>query len=165
MRPFSLNAKPMVALAGCALLAGCAVAPPLDDVGARMGVKPYQVENEPTLDEIVVLWGGLIVQVDNRKDSTEVTVLAYPLDASQRPKIDAPSDGRFVAVLPGFVEPMTYPEGRFVTLRGRMFGTRAGTIQQGEYQFPLVQVQAAHLWPRDFRNAGPKFSIGVGISR
>lgn len=154
-------------LAVClALLASsCATAPPLDASGTSIGLKPYQIEYQPQFDEQLVLWGGMIVEVDNRERSTEITILAYPLDQRQQPKLESPSEGRFIAVLPGFVEPLDYPQGRFVTLRGRMFGARAGTIQQREYLFPLVQVQAAHVWPRDFRNAGPNFSIGIGISR
>lgn len=144
---------------------GCATTPPLDASGTWAGLKPYQIGNEPQFDEQVVLWGGMIVEVENRERSTEVTVLAYPLDQRQQPKLESASEGRFIAVLPGFVEPLDYPQGRFVTLRGRMFGTRAGSIQQREYVYPLVQVQAAHVWPRDFRNAGPNFSIGIGISR
>jgi len=144
---------------------GCATAPPLNATGTWIGLKPYQIGNEAKFDEQVVLWGGMIVEVVNRDRSTEITVLAYPLDKRQQPKLESASEGRFVAVLPGFVEPLDYPQGRFVSLRGRMFGTREGTIQGRQYVFPLVQVQAAHVWPRDFRNAGPNFSIGIGISR
>lgn len=152
-------------LSTCALLAGCASAPPLDPAGARTGLRPYQVANEPAPHAVDVLWGGMIVEVANRERSTEVEVLAYPLDQRQRPVLERASEGRFIAVLPGFVEPLDYPEGRFVTLRGRLVGTREGRIRDRPYVYPLLGVQAAHLWPRDFRTEGPRISIGIGIAR
>jgi outer membrane lipoprotein len=160
-----MRARPALLLSLAVLLAGCATAPPLDPAGARTGLRPYQVENEPDAGPLDVLWGGMIVEVSNRERSTEVEILAYPIDARQRPLPDRASEGRFIAVLPGFVEPLDYPQGRFVTLRGRLAGTRAGRIRERPYRFPLVEVQAAHVWPRDFRTDGPKVSIGIGISR
>jgi outer membrane lipoprotein len=146
-------------------LAGCATVPPLDASGARTGLRPYQVANEESPGETVVLWGGMIVEVANREGSTEVEVLAYPLDARQRPQLERATEGRFIAVLPGFVEPLDYPAGRFVTLRGRLVGIREGRIGERDYVYPLVGVQAAHVWPRDFRTDGPRISIGIGVSR
>lgn len=152
-------------LAAVLLLAACASAPPIDPTGARTGLRPYQVANEDAPGDPVVLWGGMIVEVANRERSTEVEVLAYPLDERQRPLLERATEGRFIAVLPGFVEPLDYPAGRFVTLRGRLVGTRAGRIGERDDVFPLVGVQAAHVWPRDFRTDGPRISIGIGISR
>jgi outer membrane lipoprotein len=154
----------LVVLAAALPSSGCATTPPLDATETWTGLEPCQIGNEPQFDEELVPGGGMIVAVENRERSAEVTVLAYPLDDRQQPRLGAASERRFIAAMPGFVEPLEYPQGRFVTLRGRMFGTRAGTIQQREYLFPLVRVQAAHVWPRDFRNAGPDFSIGIGIS-
>jgi outer membrane lipoprotein len=34
-----------------------------------------------------VIWGGRIVQVQNYADHSEVELLAYPLDSSQRPQV------------------------------------------------------------------------------
>ena len=146
-------------------LAGCATTPPIDPTGVRTGLHPYQIANEADLGEPVVLWGGMIVEVANREHSTEVEVLAYPLDPRQRPQLERATEGRFIAILPGFVEPLAYPAGRFVTLRGRLVGTRAGRIGEREYIYPLVGVQAAHVWHRDFRTDGPRISIGIGIVR
>ncbi len=152
-----------VVLAALLLLTGCATSPPLDATGARTGIRPYQVEVDPPPADTTVLWGGMIVEVVNRERHTEVVVLAYPLDARQRPKVEAPSEGRFVVVLPGFVEPLDYPQGRFVTLRGPLVGTREGRIGDRDYAYPLVRAQAAHLWPRNFRQSGPRISIGIGV--
>ena len=155
----------LVLLLAVLAVAGCATAPPIDPTGARTGLRPYQVANEEAPGEPVVLWGGMIVAVANRERSTEVELLAYPLDARQRPLLERATEGRFIAVLPGFVEPLDYPEGRFVTLRGRLVGTRAGRIGERDYVYPLVGVQAAHVWPRDFRTDGPRISVGIGVSR
>ena len=155
----------LVLLLSVLAVSGCATTPPIDPTGARTALHPYQVANEDDLGEPVVLWGGMIVEVANRERSTEVEVLAYPLDARQRPQLERATEGRFIAVLPGFVEPLDYPAGRFVTLRGRLVGTRAGRIGERDYVYPIVGVQAAHVWHRDFRTDGPRVSIGIGISR
>lgn len=151
------------ALSAALALTGCATTPPLDATGARTGIRPYQVGIDPPSEQTTVLWGGMVIEVVNRERHTEVVVLAYPLDERQRPKVEAPSEGRFIVVLPGFVEPLDYPQGRFVTLRGALEGTRDGRIGDRDYAYPLVRAQAAHLWPRNFRQSGPRISIGIGV--
>jgi outer membrane lipoprotein len=145
------------------LLAGCATAPPIDATGARLDVSPIDAANEPRSAGQQVVWGGMVVAVENFADSSEIEVLAYPLDARQRPMLKAPTQGRFIAVMPGYVERFDYPEGRFVTLRGSVSGTREGLIDRRAYLYPVVATDVVHLWPENFQNAGPHFSIGVGV--
>jgi outer membrane lipoprotein len=147
-----------------ALLAACATAPPLDASGARTDRWPYQLADEPAAQGMQLLWGGMIVEVRNLPDRTEIEVLAYPLDARQRPRLDQPGQGRFIAVLPGFADPLAYPQGRFLTLRGRLAGPDDGAARPNPGGLPRLAVDDAHVWPRGFRNSGPRISIGIGIS-
>lgn len=147
------------------LLAGCAPTLVVRPQSTPIAAMPYEVTTEPEryLDSTVV-WGGAILKIENLPGYTEVTVLAYPLDDDQRPLIRAPTQGRFIIMLPGYVEPHDYPQGRYLTLEGRLAGTRAGQVEQHDYVFPLVRVGHVHLWPNGFQFDGrPRWHFGVGI--
>lgn len=110
-----------------------------------------------------VLWGGKILGVRNRAERTDVEVVAYPLDRAQRPDQNAPTEGRFILALRGYVEPLDYPAGRFVTIRGRIAGTRSSRIDEHDVAFPLVEDAAVHLWPVNFPYERPRISFGLGV--
>ena len=121
-------------------------------------------QNPETYRGAEVVWGGRIVAVENRPDTTEVEVVAYPLDRDQQPMPEAPAQGRFLLVLPGFVEPFDYPAGRHLTVHGVLAGTRVGHVQEHAYLFPLVRARAVNVWPWGFIfDKKPRVSIGVGI--
>ena len=145
-------------------LAGCATpvfkdAPPTAETPMEIAAAPERYHG---LD---VVWGGKIVDVRNLADSTEVQIVAYPLDASQRPQPNAPTLGRFIVALPGYVEPLDFPAGRFVTLRGQVAGSRTLPIDEHELVLPLVADATMHLWPPNFPYEEPRvhFSFGVGV--
>ena len=86
MRPNVVRLAVPAALLTLAL-AGCAPAPIYKPTANNAAVPPSQVAREPerygTSD---VIWGGRIVQVRNFADHSEIEILAYPLDGSQRPQ-------------------------------------------------------------------------------
>jgi len=145
------------------MLASCVTQPPLAPGDARLDWSPIDAAQSPRSAGQRVLWGGMIVAVENLQDASEIEVLAYPLDAKQRPMLKQPTMGRFIAVLPGYVERFDFPEGRFLVLSGSVSGTRESRIDQRPYLYPVVATDAVHLWPENFQNAGPHFSIGVGV--
>lgn len=110
-----------------------------------------------------IVWGGKILSVRNLADTTEVQVVAYPLDRAQRPNQSAPTQGRFIVSLPGYVEALDYPLGRFVTLRARLSGTRVAQVDEQDYVFPLVSDATAHLWPINFPYETPRVQFGIGV--
>jgi outer membrane lipoprotein len=150
-------------LFAAAALAACVTTPPLDGTGARLDLPPYSATQEPAPGAATVLWGGMIVEVRNQPQTSEIVVLAYPLDKRQRPLLEQPTQGRFIAVVPGYLEPFDWPQGRFLTLRGQLRGTREGLIDEKLFVYPVVAVDDVHLWPAGFQNMGPRFSIGIGV--
>lgn len=145
------------------LLAGCGIAPPYPEVSPEPDGGPYAVMAEPQrFLSRDVLWGAMIIEPVNLADRTEIELLAFPLDARQRPIAEAADLGRFILVLPGFAEPAEWPPGRFLTLHGRVLELRAGSLRGEPYDWPLIQPHSTSLWPRDFR-AGRRWSIGVGV--
>ncbi|GAA0902978.1 Slp family lipoprotein [Rothia nasimurium] len=146
-------------------LAGCAPAPIYKPTANTVAVPPAQVAREPerygTSD---VIWGGRIVQVRNFNDHSEIEVLAYPLDSSQRPKANDSGNGRFIASMPGYVESLDFPAGGMVTVAGRLNGTRSANVGQAPYTFPLVSVNQSHVWTAKEMSGGhPNVSFGVGV--
>ncbi|TDR44107.1 outer membrane lipoprotein [Tahibacter aquaticus] len=147
-----------------ALLGGCVSRPVIATGPGLSAVLPYEAAAEPEQHTgAQVLWGGSILALENRDSSTEVTILAYPLDRAQRPLPQAPSQGRFIIVLPGYVERHDYPDGLFVTLNGRIAGMRAGHVGERDYVFPLVEAEHVHRWPPGFQFDRPQWHIGIGV--
>ena len=148
-------------------LAACAPAPIYKTTGAAATAAPFQVAQSPeNFSNREVIWGGRIVQVKVFADHSEIEVLAYPLDTSQRPKANDSGNGRFIAVMPGYVESLDYPAGGLITVSGQLAGSRAGKVGQADYVFPLVQVNQSHVWTADEMNKGKNnvhFGVGVGV--
>jgi outer membrane lipoprotein len=161
--PFVLRL--LLASSSCAALIACAP-PPLYKTGPSMvAATPAQVATSPAnFAGRHVVWGGSVVSVHNLADHSEIEILARPLDGSQRPRLQQPATGRFIAIMPGFVEPMDYPDGAPVTLRGTLDGSRDGMVGQAPYTFALVRGEAMHRWtPQEMREGHPNISIGVGV--
>lgn len=146
-------------------LAACAPAPIYKTTSATVAVPASEVAQAPERYlNSEVIWGGRIVGVQNLADRSEVELLAYPLDSSQRPKANDTGNGRFIAVMPGYAEPLDYPAGALMTVRGKLTGTRAGTVGQAPYVFPLVGVAQSHVWTADeLRSHKPNISFGLGV--
>lgn len=64
--------------------------------------------------------GGVIVGLENLKQSTELQIIAYPLARNGRPDTDEPPVGRFIAVSAGYLESGDYARGRQVTVTGEI---------------------------------------------
>lgn len=157
-----------MAIASLAALAACAPAPIYKPSTNTIAVPPNGVAQSP--DRFMnadVIWGGRIVQVNNFHDHSEIEILGYPLDGSQRPKADNGGGwGRFVAVVPGYVESFDYPSGSLITLTGRITGSRNGTVGEAGYVFPTVSVAQSHVWTAAEMESGKSnvsFGIGVGV--
>jgi len=148
-------------------LAACAPAPIYKTTGAAATAAPFQVAQSPeNFSNREVIWGGRIVQVKVFADHSEIEVLAYPLDTSQRPKANDSGNGRFIAVMPGYVEPLDYPSGALMTVNGKLGGSRAGKVGEADYVFPLVSVAQSHVWTAEEMNKGRnnvRFGVGVGV--
>jgi outer membrane lipoprotein len=148
-----------------ATLAACAPAPIYKAGPSSVDATPQQVATSPgNFRNLQVVWGGSVIAVHNLADHSEIEVLAYPLDSSQRPRPKQPAIGRFIAIVPGFVEPMNYPPGSLVTLRGTLDGARSGEVGEAGYTFALVHGEAMHRWtPEEMRRGHPNISFGVGV--
>ncbi len=146
------------------LLSACASSPTIDSSGVDRSLTPRSVAGAPQpASGKEVLWGGVIIQTTNMKDSTQLEVLAYPLDSNERPQRDSDALGRFILDKAGYLEPESYAEGRLVSVVGTVTGTRAGRVGETVYNFPVISVRQLTLWPKGGEGTGNNLGIGVGF--
>ncbi len=149
------------------VLAACAPAPIYKNASATIPPTPSQVSQAPErYSNSDVIWGGRIVTVNVFTDHSEIELLAYPLDSSQRPRANDSGSGRFIAVLQGYAEPLSYPAGALMTVNGKLNGSRAGKVGEASYIFPLLTVTQSHVWTAAEMDKGRNnvhFGLGVGV--
>jgi outer membrane lipoprotein len=146
-------------------LAACAPAPIYHVAPGTVAALPSQVAVSPeNYGKGNVIWGGSVIAVRNFPDHSEIEILAYPLDSSQRPQVNAQAAGRFMAIFPGYVEPFNFPGGALITISGQLSGSRSDMVDQAAYVYPLVSVSQSHVWtPAEMRQGHPDIHFGVGV--
>ena len=113
-----------------------------------------------------VVWGGRIVSIRNLADHTEIGVVSYPLDRGDRPRLHQDPGVRFLLHHAGFLEPVQYAPGRYLTVLGVVSGIERREVDQFLTEQPVIEAERLHLWPADVSQWQPqtRFSIGLGIS-
>lgn len=135
-----------IAAIACALLVACASQPkPLQ--GEFTPLTPREaVEREST--GAVVRWGGRIVQVEPKPNTTCFEIVSTRLDVYGRPYWAADdTGGRFIACRTGFYDPAVFERNREVTLTGRIDRYENRRIGGYDYRFPHVAADVVYLWP------------------
>jgi outer membrane lipoprotein len=135
-------------LLGLLVLASCASQPKTPIANADFkGPTLAAVRANPDifLDQRV-RWGGSIARVENRRDDTLVEIVQHPLLDSGRPRSSTTSAGRFIARIPGFLDPAIYAEERQLTVVGTLQPSIARNIGEYPYQYPVVVADTFKLW-------------------
>jgi len=125
------------------LISGCTTVPEQIQ-GDYTDISPARVE--PALFGSQVRWGGTIIDAVNEDDSTCFEVLSRELDKYLRPRVEDRTAGRFIACKPGFYDPEVYAHGREVTLTGRIRGIEVRQVDEFDYRYPVIDVDALILW-------------------
>jgi outer membrane lipoprotein len=139
----------LATLLAALLLGGCASQVPLLIRQAPPG-NPALVQVRAQVDDYVgqtVRWGGLLIATDNQERSSRLTVLAWPLGSDGMPGYSDDSDGRFIAIVPAFLDPAVYAADRLVTVTGTLVRSETGLVGEHPYAYPVVEAQAWYLWP------------------
>ena len=116
----SFRSLALVALAGT-LLAACASQPkPLQ--GEFSPLTPRDAAEQDSTGT-TVRWGGRIVRVEPKENSTCFEMISTRLDAYGRPYwAEDDSGGRFIACRTGFYDPAIFEKNRDVSFTGRIDG-------------------------------------------
>ena len=114
-----------------------------------------------------LMWGGTVLSGENLKDTTELEVLAYPLDGYGEPIKDSNSYGRFLVVKQGYLELGEYAKDRNITVMAQLKSLRKDKVGDSAYQYPIVEVEQIKLWPVEptviYDDYNSRFQFGIGI--
>ena len=130
-------------VAGCAGKAPKALGEPIEGM-------PTQGAAQAAPDRYAgrqVRWGGEILSVQNTSGFTDIEIYGRPLAGNAEPRPDGGDGVRFIARLPGFLDPVEYAPGKRLTVRGLLRSTITQPVGEFPYRYPLVMVEASHLWP------------------
>ena len=154
----------ILSLTALSLLSGCASTEKFNTSQVDRSLTPQSVIAEAELSRgKIVLWGGTILDSRNLKDSTQLEVLAYPLNSSHRPMQDKKPLGRFIIKQPGYLETATYAQGRLITVLGSVANNQSGKVGESSYTYPVIHAQTLHLWRPDSEKSKSSFHFGIGI--
>jgi outer membrane lipoprotein len=128
------------------LLVGCSSLPTELEASSEPVITDYQKWVNQLPDAKDVRLGGVIAKVTNLKDKSRVEVVNMPISSSGKPDLDAEPSGRFVAYVDGYVEPLSFAEGRLVTFVGQSAGSEDGKIGEFPYTFPVMNADNQRLW-------------------
>jgi outer membrane lipoprotein len=111
-----------------------------------------------------VLFGGDIIETKTFADKSQIVVLQHPLDRRDRPVAGDVSEGRFIILTSGFLDPAIYGPGRQVTVAGKVVGKERHPMGEIEYTYPVIEKQGLYLWPVERpASAEPRWQFGVGV--
>ncbi len=129
-----------------AILAACVTAP--EPIRTPVGgpTVAMVLQNPERYAAALVRWGGTIVETENRKTETWLEIVARRLERNGRPLATGGTPGRFIAKVPGFLEPELYQRGRDITVVGKLTDSLTRAIGEYPYRFPVVAVAAHYLW-------------------
>lgn len=140
------NRSALACLMAALLLAGCAITPLPRTEGAIAPLNPDEAQRSGK-DGTRVRWGGLIIQTAPGPAQTCFEISSRPLDREGEPLQTDETFGRFMACAKGYYEPSVYSVARKLTVVGELAPIVTGKVGEHEYRFPMVKIEALHLWP------------------
>ena len=131
------------------VLSGCASqVPVLIKLPPNPDPEFHQVkQNVAAFQNQQVRWGGKIISVENKENSTWIEVLASSLNSYGKPRSRTDYEGRFIARVDGFLDPEQYNKDRKLTIFGTIETEFVKRIDDYLYSYPLVDAKAYYLWP------------------
>jgi len=95
-----------------------------------------------------ILWGGVIVETENRPNETRIIIMKTALDVQKRPVYLDRSEGRFILQQNDFLDPVIYAQGREITIVGQVVGKEDLPLGKIRYDYPVVTAEDWVLWEK-----------------
>jgi outer membrane lipoprotein len=95
----------------------------------------------------MVILGGYVLATENKVDETMIHVIQSPLRFMDYPDVKDKSEGRFVVVYKGFLDPEIYQKDRRITVAGIIAGVQIENIGQCPYGCLKLEGREIYLWP------------------
>jgi outer membrane lipoprotein len=96
-----------------------------------------------------VMIAGTVLRAKRTTAGTEVEVLQLPAENNEPLTEDRlRSEGRFLAVREGFLDPASLPAGTPVTVIGTVKGEAIRSLDESSYTYPLLEIKHIIDWSR-----------------
>ncbi|MFM2484008.1 Slp family lipoprotein [Celerinatantimonas yamalensis] len=128
------------------VLTGCSSLPKSVQLASNQQNIAYQKAFLPTALKHTVLWQGQIAQITNTDQKTRLQIVYQQLDY-QGNVVNDNSAGRFVAIIPQFLDPMIYRPGRSISVKGVIDRPMGISVGQSHQKVPVIEVKQFYLWP------------------
>ncbi len=151
--------KPFLVLLLLTLLAACASQVPVAIREPIAGAPDVQ-SARATKTELIgkrVRWGGVIASIENHKQDTWLELVDRTLDSGGRPSDSDKSGGRFIARIPGFLDPVIFAKQREMTVTGVLAESITRSVGDYPYRYPVVDVDTYYLWAKPTPTAYPYY--------
>jgi outer membrane lipoprotein len=135
-------------LALALIAAGCANVPEQIEVANETNLASFEsvVNGDGTSQGATARWGGEIINVENKKDYSEIEVLHYPSNNYGKPRSTQNSKGRFKVRVAEFIDPLVFEKGRLITFLGEIGAPADGIIGEQIYVYPVLVATGYHMW-------------------
>lgn len=94
-----------------------------------------------------VIMGGYILKTKNSVEESTIVILQSPLGFGHEPKTKDHTEGRFIVVHKGFLEPEVYSKDRKITVAGVVVGSVTMKIDGFPYPHLKIRSREIFLWP------------------
>jgi outer membrane lipoprotein len=124
-------------------------------ISGRLQQQALKVDLEPLMAETgryqgeMVLLGGYVIETRVFPAETRLVVLQAPLSFTDRPKSKDRSQGRFIVVHAGYLDPQVYAKDRVVTVAGTVLGKTTEKVDACPQACLILQSREIHLWPEE----------------
>jgi outer membrane lipoprotein len=115
-----------------------------------MAPMPFKtlVQNAAQYTGQTVILGGFILGTENKADETLISVLQTPLSSMEYPYNKDLSEGRFIVLNKGFLDPEVYKKNRRITVAGVIVGFQTEKIGSCPYDCLTIESRQIYLWPK-----------------
>jgi outer membrane lipoprotein len=132
------------------VLTACGPAKPTIHAKSNNDISYEQVvQNVEIYQGQIVRWGGMIGQVANYENFSELTIVQFPLTRHGVPISTEPSAGRFIVRSEHFLDPLIYSPDKLVTIIGTVMTLQLQKVDQKMLALPLIAVDDSHVWPQN----------------
>ncbi len=114
--------------------------------GQQTKFKPLMQQVDNRIGESVTL-GGYMLDTRAADNQTHIIVLQAPLGLRGRPQSEDNSQGRFVVVYQGRLEPNDVGSRRKLTVTGKVIGTAQEKIANCPDPCLIIESSDLHVWP------------------
>lgn len=110
----------------------------------------------------IVILGGTIVSLRNKRRGSELAILQSPLNRRGMPDAEEKPGGIFLVRHNKPLDRSLFRKGQKITLAAKVIGSKIRKKNKDRYSYPLLLLKEYKLWPENQGVSGESFNLGVG---